>query len=131
MGQVLRSQHAAAEYVAEVGGLPEIDRASTDLVTAINHTRGEILEAQIARRFPRDTSDIFDSTTASLPIAAGALWAIEKEGEAGMKRYQLLCDLEVVEDQLASLIGRLVHIRADLHAASTEFDDQVDADSID
>ena len=49
---VLKSAKDAEAFVAETGGLPEIDRATADLRVALDQTRNEIETAEFASRFP-------------------------------------------------------------------------------
>lgn len=106
----------ARAFIAETGGLPEIDRASLDFRTAIEQTRLEIEAASLADRFPRKVSDYFDvmSQTGTAALTPRAQEAVEQEGEAGFKREGLRVELAQIENSMSSLVARLVELRCDL-----------------
>lgn len=106
----------ARAFIAETGGLPEIDRASLDFRNAIEQTRLEIKAATIAVRFPRKASGYFDvmSQTGTVAMTPRAQEAVEQQGEAGFKREGLRVELARIESSMGSLVSRLVELRCDL-----------------
>lgn len=118
-GVILPSQEAD-RFVAETGGLPEITRASKDLSTAIDQTREEIATAHFASRFPEIPRDEFQIMLGGRSFSSMTVFAIEDEGEAGLKRAHLMAELSAVEGGLTSLISRLVNLRTDLAVSQKE-----------
>ena len=118
---VVKPAREADQYVAEIGGLPEISRASLDLRAAVDKTGLEIDSAQFASRFATEPSEYFRTMTASVTFTADTRRAIDEEGEAGLKRAELSARLMHVGNELTSLIHELVELRADLHISQQEF----------
>lgn len=116
--------NAAAEsdaFIAETGGLPEIDAAAASLREAIEQTRIEIAEAEFASRFPNPPSDNFNLMAEHAGLTPMTEAAIAEEGEAGLKRASLNAGLTRIENQLGTLINQLVELRTDLVVSKQEF----------
>lgn len=129
MSSVYASREAADAHVADAGGLPEIARASQDLMTAFDLTRQQIANATFAGRFGTDPEAFIHGlenrgstiNQFSHAIAAAGL----KGGEAEVKREQLAIRLQALEGSLLGLLVDLVGLRADLEFSQREFVDEV------
>jgi|SRR3989344_2160215 len=117
---VLKSAKDAEAFVAETGGLPEIDRATADLRVALDQTRNEIETAEFASRFPNPPSEFFRTMSEEAGLTWNAKAAIEEEGEAGLKRESLKARHLKIENDLLRLIGDLVELRTDLKVSQIE-----------
>lgn len=118
---VIKPVEESEAYIAEKGGLPEIERAAEDLRAAIDRTRGEIAAATFAERFKPVMSVMARNTGVMDDLSTLHRAAAEAGGEQGLKRAQLETDLQHAEQELFKLIDRLVRIRADLVISQEEF----------
>lgn len=117
---VLETMHQGEKYIQDTGGLPEIARAAQDLRDAIDKTRSEIVDADIASRFINPPGDLFKATMAVNNLSPRSQQLVAEEGEAGLKRSHLESGLESIEHDLFSIIGRLVELRCDLIVSQEE-----------
>jgi hypothetical protein len=118
---VLEPAEAADKHIADIGGLPEISRASADLRAAIDQTGQEIDTAQFASRYSRKPSDYLRIASDGSNLTPSTRMAIDEEGEAGLKRSELRARLMNVSSGLAGLVDELVQLRADLDISQQEF----------
>lgn len=119
--RVIQPSEEGQALLELMGGRPEIEQAAELLHRVIDETREDISSAELASRFPRHTSEHFDTMTFGLVRSSTARALIDAEGEAGAKKAQLLANLSALEFQLGTIIGGIVSVRADLRAAKTEF----------
>lgn len=113
----------AEEFIAHVGGMPEIMRASADLMSAIDQTYDEIAGAIFdPARFPATPVPPEQQTELGLLRSTAPLLraALTHEGKSGAKRFQLETDLRATEHTLFRLMHRIVEIRTDLKVSQQE-----------
>jgi hypothetical protein len=123
----LETNREAEQLVLRIGGLPEITRASTDLIIAIAQTRTEIADATFdEQRFPaRLTTSQAEELKNDLRMNSSSplrVTASEQEGLAGVKRFGLDARLNSAQTELMSLLRKIVEIRADLIFSQTAFE---------
>jgi hypothetical protein len=112
--QLLGAAQVSRDFVTQTGGLPEIVRASHDLMEAIRQTRNEVEAATFDERFPRRASDYFREMSKGRAFPQHVQAAVEAEGEAGHKRAALLAALKEAEGMVHTVIHFLVEIRTDM-----------------
>jgi hypothetical protein len=118
--RTVRTQAETEGRIAEVGGLPVITEAASGLREALDQTRSEIEAAVFAERFPRTVSDNAREFLKEHRLSPEAMAALELEGEAGLKRVELLSELRTIEGSMSSLVHRLITLRADLYVSRSE-----------
>lgn len=115
--RVIAPSEAARQFIADTGGLPEIITAAEGLLTAVSQTRTEIEEAHFdADRFSTEVSPELRNRLAVYGKGLNFFMraAIETEGMAGAKRFELGTALGQVETKLFGAIQDLLELRTDL-----------------
>ncbi|HVW23472.1 MAG TPA: hypothetical protein VHB51_03260 [Candidatus Saccharimonadales bacterium] len=120
-GSFAEVSRQSVEYIEQMGSMPEIHRASADLRAALDATRAEIESAELASRFPKTPSDNFRALVDTAHLSPLAKLAVESEGEAGMKRAQLLVRASQLDLELNHLIYGIVELRADVKTSQIEY----------
>jgi hypothetical protein len=113
----LGTAQAAEEFIHETGGLPEIMAAAEGLFAAIEQTRDEITNATFApSRFPTELDGAAQNRleTYGSDFSPMMRMAIDDEGQAGAKRFQLQHWLTALEGDAHKLIQDLLGLRTDL-----------------
>ena len=119
--RVIKPAQDAEAYVAEKGGLPEITAAAHGLTVALDQTREEILGATFASRFLREPNDMLRSALDDGNLSPTTRHAVEAEGEAGLKRSELLTRHTAICSDITHALSHLVELRAELVISQEEF----------